>query len=357
MARGTPSTATIARVFATLAALSGLLYVAYLVRTTIELILIGAFLAVAMAPAVNFFVRRRVPKVLAIILVYLLVLTSVVGVGLLIVPPVVTQVQSLSNNIPGYLNKLQRSKAFRKYDRKYHITDKLNQAAKNLPAKLASASGALASVTVGAFSAIVQLVTVLAIAFYLLLDGERIVTFILSRARPARAKHLRVIADRVGAAVTGYVAGNILISVICGTVTYVTLALLGVPFAVPLSILMAFTDLIPLVGFVIGGFAIALVTLFTHFPTATIVWAVVFVLYQSAEAYLLQPLIYNRTTEVPGLTVLIAILIGAALLGVLGALLAIPIAAAIQIIVREVWAMRAEEAPLGALPATPPAPP
>src|ERR1700738_4072150 len=128
MARSTPSTATIARVFATLAALSGLLYLAYLVRTTIELILIGAFLAVAMAPAVNFFVRKRVPKVLSIILVYLLLLASIVGVGLLIVPPIVTQVQSLSNNIPGYLNKLQRNKAFRKYDRKYHITEKLNQA-------------------------------------------------------------------------------------------------------------------------------------------------------------------------------------------------------------------------------------
>src|SRR5262249_24400400 len=152
------------------------------------------------------------------------------------------------------------------------------------------------------------------------------------------------IASDIYRSISGYVAGNLLISVIAGTVTYATLTILGVPFAVPLSVLMAFLDLIPLVGATLGGVAIGIVTAFNDFPTSTIGWVSVFMVYQQVENNVIQPIVYRRTVDVAPLLVIIAILIGGSLLGILGALVAIPIAAAIQIIIRDVW--RAErEAP------------
>jgi predicted PurR-regulated permease PerM len=125
------------------------------------------------------------------------------------------------------------------------------------------------------------------------------------------------------------------------------MSLLGVPFAVPLAVLMAFLDLIPLVGATIGGVAIGIVTAFQDFPADTIIWAIVFIVYQQVENNVIQPLVYRRTVNVSPLIVIVSILIGSSLLGVLGALVAIPVAAAVQIIIRDVWrAERHDVAPL-----------
>lgn len=357
-----PSTAAIAKVFVTVALLAVVAYALYLVRSTLLLLAIAVFLAVALGPAVDFFARRRfVPRALAILLVYLLMFGAIFGVGLLIVPPIVTQVQQLSQDIPGYLVDLRGNRQFREYDEKYRIVDKLTQQAETLPQRLGDAAGALRSVTVGVFSTVVQLVTVLTIVFFLLLDGRRLVDggFRLLGSRREQ-RYRRVFGDMYGAT-AGYVAGNLVISLIAGLTTYVTLSLLGVPFAVPLAVLMSFLDLIPLIGASIAGGVILLVTLFTDFPTATIVWVAVFLVYQQAENNLLQPIVYRRTVDVPPLVVIVAVLVGGALLGVLGALVAIPVAAAIQILVRDAWRLRAqrlaaEHAPgAGGPPPEPPA--
>jgi predicted PurR-regulated permease PerM len=123
-------------------------------------------------------------------------------------------------------------------------------------------------------------------------------------------------------------------------VTWATLTILGVPFAVPLAVLMAFLDLIPLVGATIGGVLIGIVTLFHAFPTSTIVWIVVLIVYQQVENNVIQPVVYRRTVAIHPLIVIVAVLIGGSLLGILGAILAIPIAATLQIVVKELWQMR-----------------
>jgi predicted PurR-regulated permease PerM len=130
------------------------------------------------------------------------------------------------------------------------------------------------------------------------------------------------------------------IATVCGLVTYLTLTILGVPFAVPLSVLMAFLALIPLVGATIGGIVIALVTLLDDFPQDTIAWIVVVIVYQQIENNVLQPQVYRRTVDLHPLVIISAILVGSSLLGVLGALVAIPIAAAFQIVLRDVWTHR-----------------
>ncbi len=331
---------TIVRVFAIVAALAGLLYLLWTVRSTVLLVFLAVFLAVALGPAVDWFGRRRVPRALAILLVYLGIVLSIFGVGLMIVPPVVNGVDDLSRDIPGYVDDLRDSKTFRKYDDKYQITEKLTEQAEKLPSRLGDAAGALQSVTVGVFGAIVQLVTVLTLTFFLLLDGGKVLAF-LHRARgPNASDRLERILAEIYRSTSGYVVGNLLISLCAGITTFVTLTILGVPFAAPLAVLMAFLDLIPLVGATIGGVAVGLVTLFHAFPTATIVWVVVLIVYQQIENNVVQPMVYRRTVNVHPILVIVAILIGSSLLGVLGALLAIPIAAALQVVIRELWAIR-----------------
>ena len=212
-----------------------------MVRSVLELVFVAGFLAIALGP------RRRLPRAahrvkrsFAILLVYLGIVAAIVGVGLLIVPPVVDQVNGLSNDIPGYVKDLRKSNTFRKYDDKYDISKKLNEQAAKLPSKLGEAASTLQDITVGVFGALVKLVTVLTMTFFLLLDGGKILRLLLTHARPDRGgAPARAISEGIYRSVAGYVAGNLLISFIAGGVTYITLTLLGVPFAAPLAVLMA----------------------------------------------------------------------------------------------------------------------
>jgi predicted PurR-regulated permease PerM len=336
----------------TLAVLAGLLIVLYRIRSVLELVLVAGFLAIALGPPVEFLVRHRVKRALAIVLVYLGIVALIVGVGLLIIPPVVGGVNDLSHDIPGYVQDLRKSDTFRKYDDKYDISKKLNDQAKKLPSKLGEAAGTLQDLTVGVFGALVKLVTVLTMTFFLLLDGGKILHFFLRARGPTEEERLGTIFEGIYRSVAGYVAGNLVISFIAGGVTYITLIILGVPFAAPLAVLMGFLDLIPLVGATIGGIVIGAVTAFTDFPTATIVWVIVLLVYQQVENNVLQPIVYRRTVQVAPLLTIVAVLIGATLLGVLGVLIAIPIAGAIQIVVRDVWNRREPSIPIVEQPGT-----
>jgi predicted PurR-regulated permease PerM len=334
------TTRQIVRVFFTVAALAIFLYVLYIVRSVVVLVFVAGFLAVALGPPVDFLQRRGMRRSLAILTIYLAFAAAIFGVGLLVVPPVVDQVNGLSKDIPGWVKDLRKSKTFRKYDDKYHISKKLNEQAAKLPSKLGSAASTLQDVTVGVFGALVKLVTVLTMTFFLLADGGRLIGWLLRIRGPTEEERLRRLFEDIYRSTAGYVAGNLMISVIAGIVTYFTLTVLNVPFAAPLAVLMAFLDLIPLVGATIGGLVIGIVTAFHDFPTATIVWVVVLLVYQQVENNVLQPVIYRRTVDVAPLLTIISILIGSTLLGVLGALVAIPIAAALQIAIRELWAAR-----------------
>ena len=334
------STRTIVRVALTLVGLAIALYGLYLIRSVLGLIFIAVFLAIALGPAVDFFARRGAPRAAAILGVFLALVFAVFLIGLIVVPPVVDQVEALAEDAPGYIEDLRSNATLRRYDDRYDISTRLTEQAATLPSRLGDAASTLQAVTIGVFSTIVQLILVLTITFFLLLDGRRITSFALEQMTPdARARWSAVAID-VYRSVGGYVAGAFSIATVCGVVTYVTLLLLGVPFAVPLSVLMGFLALIPLVGATIGGIIVGLVTVLDDFPQDTIIWVIVAVVYQQLENNVLQPQVYKRTVDLHPLAIITAILVGASLLGVLGALVAIPIAAAIQIVVRDYWAHR-----------------
>jgi predicted PurR-regulated permease PerM len=349
------SSRLIAKVVLVAAGVIAALYLIYLIREVVGIFIIAVFFALAIAPAVNWLNDRRVPRWAAILLVYLGIAASIFGIGLLMVPPVVNGVNDLSDDLPGYVDDLRDNKTFRDYDNKYDITEKLKEQAEDLPSRLGDAAGTLRDVTVGVFSRLVELFSILVITFLLLMDGPKILQFAYRQMPDEREARLRSVAADISDAISGYVFGNFVISVLAGLVTFVTLTILDVPFAVPLAVLFAFFDLIPLIGATLGGILVGIVVAFVDFPTGLIVWAIVLIGYQQIENNMIQPVVYGRTVQIHPLVVIIAVLIGAALLGVLGALVAIPAAAAIQSAVRDWWRFRHEAAPATA-PAEPTTP-
>ncbi len=330
------TTRQIARILCTSAGVLALLYLLVQIRSTILLLGIAIFLAVALGPAVDFF-AQRMPRAAAILTVYLLIFMTFAGVLALVVPPVIDGASDLSRDVPGYITDLQSNRTFREYDEKYDVAERLQEAASNLDSRVGDAAGVLQSVATTAFNAAFALLTILTMAFFLLLDGKRIVRFLLRRLGREDAPRLLEVAERIYKSTAGYVAGALTITTINGILTFIVLTILGVPFAVPLAVLMSFFGLIPLVGATIGGVIILIVTLFTDFPQATIIYGVFLIFYQQFENNVLQPFVYKRTVNVPPLAVIVAILAGSSILGVVGALVAIPIAAALQIVLREFY--------------------
>lgn len=342
-----PSSRTIARIILTVLAILAALYFVYLVRSVIGLLLISIFVAVALGRPVEFLARRGVPRPAAILLVYLAILVFVSGVGAILVPPVVSGAEELVQNVPTYIDDLRQSDTIRRYDDQYSITSRLQEQVEGLPERLGGALSALQSVTIGVFATLFQLITILVMTFILLLDGTFFTDFFFRQLGRRRERQAREVAQNVYKAVGGYVAGVFAIAGTAGLATFIALIAIGIPYAVPLAVLMAFFDLIPLVGATIAGVIIALVAAVTSFPTGLIAWVVFLVIYQQVENNLLQPFVQRRAVALHPLFVIVAVLMGASLLGVLGALLAIPVAASLQILVKEYWQFRVapEEGP------------
>ena len=340
---GGPSTRSVVRITMAVAGTGFALYLIYLLRGVVELIVLGVFVALWLGPFVEFLTRRRTPRVLAILAAYLTLFGSLVFLGLVVVPPIADQIDKGVRQLPAGISKLRENTTFRKYDNKYKITLKLESEARKLPSRLASIAKELSAVTVGAFSALTKLVTVLALGFFLLRDGPQLANRLYRIRGPDQEERLRRLGTDIYRSVSGYVAGNIGISVIAGLVAYVALTAMGIAFAAPLAVIVGVFDLLPLVGATIAAIIVGVVTLFYSFPTDTIIWAIVVIVYQQIENNVLSPIVYRRTVQVPGMLVLVSVLIGATLRGMIGALLAIPVAAAIQIVVRDVWQQRHDE--------------
>jgi predicted PurR-regulated permease PerM len=354
------TTRQIARIVFTTAGCAGLLYLLVQVRSTLLLLAVAIFLAVALGPAVDRF-SRRLPRAASILLVYLLIFSVFAGVLSLVVPPVVNGASDLSQDVPGYVDDLRNNKRIRELDNKYDVTTKLKKEAAKLPDKFGDAAGALQSIASGTVNAAFQLLTILTMTFFLLLDGKRMARFLLRRFGGEHEQRLVGVAGRIYRSTSGYVSGALTITSINGFLTFCVLTILGVPFAVPLAVLMSFFGLIPLVGATIGGVIILVVTLFTDFPTATIIYGIFLICYQQVENNALQPFIFKRTVNVHPLAVIVGILAGSALLGVIGALVAIPVVAALQIVLREFFGEEERERerlePPEAPPKLPPAGP
>ncbi len=322
------------------------LYLIYLLRQPIGWVLIAGFLALALAAPVHA-LERRMRRGFAILFVYLGLLAIPILLALIIVPPIVTQLDDLARDVPGYAADLREfvseNERLREIDQDYDITGRIQEEAGKLPGRVGDAAGILGDIGLGLVNSIFAAVTILVLTAFMLGSGPRWRRGALGLMPDERAQRLERVMDRIARAVAGYVAGAGAIALIAGTLTFIVLTILGVPFAGPLAVLAGFLSLIPLIGATIAAVIIGLVTLFNDFPTDTIIWTIWAIVYQQLENNLVQPQIQKRTVDVQPFVVLVAVLFGSALLGVLGALVAIPVAASIQIVVREWWAWRLEE--------------
>ncbi len=335
-----PSTRGVVRVVAILAVCGVALWLMWRVRGVIRLGAIALFLALALNPLVDAIGRRlRLPRLLLILMVYVLMLGAVVVIGAVVIPSMVKEVNEISHHANQYARDLRANSTFRHYDNRYHITRKLADDLRRLPQLLGQAAGPLRDVTVQAFSTLGQLVVVLSIAFLLILHGRTYVNLGLRLAGSREERYRNLVRD-INRAVAGYVLGNVAISVLSTVATWIVLTILGVPYALSLGVVIGFFDLIPMVGATLGAVVVGLATATVDFPIATIVWVVFIVVWQRFEDYVVQPVVYRRVLQVNPLVTIFAVLVGASLLGLLGALLAIPTAAAIQIILRDWWSSR-----------------
>ncbi len=338
----TPSLGGVIRIVLIVAVCAAFLYLVWRVRTIVELLLISLFFALALLPMVNAVVARtRLPRAVVILIAYVLLLASVLLFGYVVVPSLVKEVNQLSHDAPSYAHALRRNHLFRHYDNRYHISPKLVHDARRLPQILGHLAGPLSDVTVQAFRFIGELVTVLAVAFLLVLHSRGYAEMLLSLAGGRRARYQNLLQE-INRAVADYVLGNIAISILATIATWIVLLILGVPYPLSLGFVVGFFDLIPLVGATVGAIFVALATLTVSFPTATIVWIVFIVVWQRFEDYVVQPAVYGRALRVNPIVTIISVLVGASLLGILGALLAIPTAAAIQIVLHDWWTQRSQ---------------
>jgi len=192
---------------------------------------------------------------------------------------------------------------------------------------------------VSAAGFVIALVSVLTMTFFLILGSERYLKTLIGFFPEPRRPLVRRLLTQSAGALTGYVSGNLAISVICGVTTFVVLVVLGMPYAGALALLVAVLDLIPLVGATLGGALLVVVGLFTA-PWKAVVLLVYIVVYQQVEGSILQPMVYSHAVRRHGLEISIAVLVGGLLLGIPGALLAIPVAEIIRIVVTELMVYR-----------------
>ncbi|MGH9043106.1 MAG: AI-2E family transporter [Acidimicrobiia bacterium] len=309
-------------------------------RHILTLVIVAAFFATLLNPLVDALTRVRLRRSLATTIVFLLGTTTFAGLGYLVVRPLVDAGQSFADDIPGFVERAEKGEGrVGELIKRYNVEKFVRDNAPRLRDRLNELGGpavkTVRTVATGAFA----ILTILVLTFLILLEAPDIITAFLALFSERHREQLRHIGRDAGRAVTGYMAGNLLISLIAGSVTYVTLRILGVPFANVLAVWVGFADLIPLVGATLGAIPTVFVA-FLHSTGAGIAVLIVYIVYQQIENHVLQPVVMSRTVNLNPLLVLLAVLVGVELAGFVGALLAIPAAGVIQVVVRNLWEQR-----------------
>ena len=306
-----------------------------LIRARSVLVLIGLalFIAAGLDPAVSWLTRHKLPRWGAVLAV-LLAAAAVIGVFVAsAIPPLTTQITALVHELPSYAHRLQdHNSDLGKLNAKYGIQKRLSTA-------LSTKGSALLGGVLGAgelvLSTATSLLVVIVLVIYFLAAMPRIRLFGYRLAPQSRRARVILLGDEVFTKVGGYVLGNFLTSVIAGGGTYIWLVIFGVPYPILLGLLVALLDLIPVIGSTVGGAIVSLVALTVSLPVA-IATLGFYVVYRLAEDYLIVPRIMGRTVEVPAVVTVVAVLLGGTLMGLIGALVAIPVAAALRLLLQEV---------------------
>ena len=312
----------------------GLVRALVIVRPVLVLILVSFFLAVGLNPAVELFERRGIRRGRAVAIVLVLVLAAFVGVMFAIVPPIIDQTSSLVTHAPTYLDQLNQNATVHSIDKRFHVIAKAKKYISS-PQLATNAFGGVLGVGKVVFGAIFSAITVLTLTLYFMSSLPRMKQAAHRAIPRSRRARVGLLTDDILERVGGYVAGALTIAAVAGVTSFLWLLAWGVPYAVTLALIVMITDPIPIVGATIGAIVVTAIA-FTDDVQAGIAVAIFYIVYQQFENYVLYPRVMKRSVDVSPAVTIVAVLIGAALMGIVGALLAIPTAAAVQLIMVEV---------------------
>jgi predicted PurR-regulated permease PerM len=310
--------------------------------SVLTLVLIAAFLAVGLNPSVEFATRRGIKRGWAVFAVAITVLVAVSGIVLVVGGALRSQIVSFIDDAPHLLDELRRHKSIARLDSKYHIIASLQDKVQS-PDFAQTAFSGIFDAGLTALNALVNAVIVFILTVYFLGALPRIKGALYSLAPASRRERVEKLGDEILRRVGGYVAGATLVALLAGTVTLIFLFSVGLgEYALPLALMVALLDLVPLVGAILGATIVSIIGLATSLPVG-IACIIFYLIYETIEGYVVYPRVMRSSVDVPEYVTIIAVLIGGAVAGVVGALLALPIAAAVLLIVREVWVRRQEE--------------
>ena len=326
-----PTTATVFRVVFAAAGAFLILYCLYKVRSVLMLVFVAAFLAVGLDPAVSWLEDKGVKRGLAVAVVFVGLLLAMVGFVAAVVPPLVEQVTNFATNLPEYIDNLaDRNDRIAEYVQENDIADKLREAVGNSTSQIGGSLGTVIGVAGSVLGKIFNALTVIVLTIYFSLSLSRAREGTLKLVPKTRRERVKELADPILEKIGSYIGGNVSVSIIA-----------GVPYPVALALWVAIADLIPLVGATVGMIPAVIVAFFMGWPlgVATLVF---FLIYQQIENYVIVPRVMTKAIDISPAAVLLAALIGGSLLGFVGALIALPFAAAVKLLAQEVVLPRME---------------
>jgi predicted PurR-regulated permease PerM len=326
---------TVLAVLGIVVAVAALLELILLARQVLTWIFIALFLALALNPLVDWLQRHGLRRRgLAAGVAYLVVFAAIGGLGAAFVPTLVSEVNDFAEALPGYVDDLIEGRGrlgFLETD--YQIVERVQEAVESGGAsRVLGFSGTAFAVTKGVVTAIVALITIAVLTFFMLLEGPAWIQRFLTLLPEGSRARWQAVGHDIYRTVGGFVTGALLIALIAGVTSSIFLSIVGVPYAIALGLLVALLDFIPLAGATIATVVVSTIAFLSSSIAVGIAVLVFFIVYQQVENHLLYPVVYSRTVQLSPLVILIAVLIGASLAGILGALAAIPVAGTIQVI-------------------------
>ena len=311
------------------------------IRGVLVLVVVALFLAVGLNPAVEFLMRRGLSRPWAVLCVIFGVVLVFAGFLVVLVPIISHQVTAIGDNLPGWFDRLQKNDQIRTFDDKYDITTKVEDYVKQ-GTWAQKAFGGVVGVGLALLGLLLNAFIVIVLTLYFLASLPSMKQAAYSLAPASRRERVSLLGDRILRNVGGYVSGAFVVATCAGLSTLVFLFIVGLgSYALALAMVVALLDVIPMIGATIGAVIVCAIAFATDVKTG-IIAVIFYIAYQQLENYVIYPKVMSRSVEIPGALTVIAALIGATLLGVVGALLAIPTAASILLLVREVFLPRQE---------------
>jgi predicted PurR-regulated permease PerM len=332
-----PQRVEIAVPFSTLMVLlsfGGLVALALVSLGTLLSIFVAAVLALGLDPVVGALVKRGWKRGSASLAVFAGLFAAVLAIVIATAGPLWDEIKAFVAALPGYWEDLKSNEAFQDIVNTAGIDDTVRNALRDLAAGMPEAASALLGIAGSVFGTLLSMVTLTFLALFLLMERPTITAWLFGFAPPETERRWSPVVEESIAAVSQSLLGNLAISIVAGTVAFVSCWALGLPFPIVLAVIAGFLDLIPQVGATIASIILVAVAL-TESTMAAVIMLIIQLIYQQVENYIVYPIVYRRAVELSAFTTIVAVLIASSILGVVGAILAVPFAAVIKIVLRE----------------------